>query len=765
MIIDHRNTQKNQQDSIRSSMEDYGEADENFGEEEEHPGPLKQTPSEYSVAFNSLRKATDEVSGALSDCSFGTMISASSRAYSLPMETCSDRDAPEASLQRRMMPNETPESYKPHGRSTRLERSPFASVKPPNRKKSARKRSGRLLLAKNLVKDATDWLEIGEDEKALKAYQQAIQIAGSEIARINVKIRTCASHVKVVQRSIKDRLAQDLRKVGVSIGKLRTKMAIVYERLGDYDNAILCCQEAKALYANLPNADGTKSSSPSKLVGVIETMIQQLQSTKTALSERTDLLHELEAFRAEADKTQDPQRRNKCFGQMEKIASAVMTLEVKVLGACHPQVADSLQLLSTISLEKSNPVRAIHYLDQAIAISQECLGEKHPRIGQYCLRLARICQSSGAETKALENFEKGIKVLSQSHSTKYSKMLGSTMNDIAVLFMRRGENNTALEKLHLALKYYSSKCDRPKDGVVDDIIQVHQNMATCYMAEGNFGRAQEIYSKVLDLQNDSLRLCDDVEVSGLGSVDADENLTTVIREVAIAQTLVNLGRAAAAEGDHEEAIRSFQKALGMFNVLVAEEGIKAGSRRSKYVEYKRRITKILFCIAGENVAIGNLDEAMKFYTESIGIYCLLGEDLQSVNADHVAHCNLGISKVFCERNDVVSAHRLLKKTMRYCLNGKIKAAEKTMQAVRTRLDEVEASLKKPTEECLTGVEENAKLQIKARVYDAALLNLKVALSIRGTKLSSLKAMKQDVSKEVEGISNLLDMFGLVSILS
>jgi tetratricopeptide (TPR) repeat protein len=760
------------------------EGDDTVGEAEEPPPrPLMETSSNVlaggpvvlrttttpagryadTQAIWALQQATDDVSGALSDVSICTSISSSSLACcSLPMESYfsnpngAGRSTPSSpSRQRR-------------GRDDMYHKTSGCSNNNHHRGKSARKLSSRFLLAKNLVIDAARFLETGEDEKALQAYQQAIQIAGSEIARINAKLRTCACHTDVAQRSIKDRLGQDLRKAGISIGKLRTKMAIVYERLGDYDNAILCCQEAATLYQNLPNNSDSiiNSAGPNvksktglsvDLVEAIQLMIQQLQSTKEALRRRDDILRELNTCRADADRagSSSAGQRAKCYKRMEKLASAAMAVEVKILGACHPQVADSLQLLSTISLELSNMVHAMHFLDQAIAISRQCLGDKHPRIGQYCLRLARICQSTGAETRALEMFEKATQVLS--HSKKYSRILGSTMNDIAVIYIRRGETIMALEKLHLALKHYTVQYDRfksPVETVTDDIIQVHQNLATCYMAEGSFGRASETYAEILALQSRSR------EIYGGG-----DRHRHVVDLASIIQTLVNLGRASAAEGDHEKAINSLKKALGMLTTLAADEGANGDADDEKiYVEYKKKITKVMYCIAEECVLTGDLDDAMSYYTDSIGIFNLLGPNRHGKNAGHIAHCQIGISKVLVLRNDAIGARTLLKKTLRNCVSGKIRASHGTIQAVRQRIADIDADLLRPTEESLPVVERNARDQLNEGAFDVAILNLRVAFLIRKKNLRQLKAMKADVSAEVKEVANLLDMFGLVSSL-
>jgi tetratricopeptide (TPR) repeat protein len=119
-------------------------------------------------------------------------------------------------------------------------------------KRSVRGKTNRLKKVQELCADATNLAHTGEEEEALKAYENAILIAGSEIARINFKIRKSRGQHEATRESIQGRLREDLRKVGIIIGKIRTKMAILYERSGDFERAMACCREATEVYKHQP---------------------------------------------------------------------------------------------------------------------------------------------------------------------------------------------------------------------------------------------------------------------------------------------------------------------------------------------------------------------------------------------------------------------------------------------------------------------------------------------------------------------------------
>ena len=135
-------------------------------------------------------------------------------------------------------------------RKKRSEKSPHIK-KPPK----------RLALVRILTSDATKYAETGEEAKALESYRQATKIAGTEISRIHQKIARSHRLTEVARNSVQDRLSEDLCMIGVSIGQFRTKMAILYDRLGNWDEALLCCREALEIYKHQTDNQESKHKS------------------------------------------------------------------------------------------------------------------------------------------------------------------------------------------------------------------------------------------------------------------------------------------------------------------------------------------------------------------------------------------------------------------------------------------------------------------------------------------------------------------------
>lgn len=187
-------------------------------------------------------------------------------------------------------------------------------------------------------------------------------------------------------------------------------MAILYDRLGNWDEALLCCREALEIYKHQPTIKNpsTKVPSAAPQVEAMEAMIARLESVTQSLIGRPAQMQKMDELRDELLHTVDTNERNDVYCEIQVLAEAMLTAEIDALGASHPQIADSLQLLSTVALERGNFKQAVDYLVKCTEIGLECLGPKHPRIGQYHLRLARIQITQELHDEALTSFQNAI---------------------------------------------------------------------------------------------------------------------------------------------------------------------------------------------------------------------------------------------------------------------------------------------------------------------------------------------------------------------
>ena len=644
--------------------------------------------------------------------------------------------------------------------------------------KGGDKQSDRLKSVKDLQKEATEKAHRGEEEEAQKLYRNAIQIAGSEIARINFRIVKSQEKHEETRISIQKKLREDLRKIGLIIGKLRTKMAILYERSGDFERAISCCREAMEIYKHQPAVEETTKNNAQEMMDLMKIMCERLEQSFKALEGRDAMLMMIKEYRRSIGFATDPKEKKELYGIVEEMAKKVESMEISALGESHPQLAETLQLLSTIALEQGKHHDAVVYLEKAIKISKASLGLRHARIGQYYLRLARIHLSQGIESLALETFHSATDILR--HSEKFARVLGSTFNDVAVIYMRRREYDNATVNLHEALLFYERALEEesrerdplePKNNCAlsTDTVQVLRNLGECYMKQEEFEKARVELMKVLKLQRDARKVYDNVIDLDIGIIGVETFLLTLIDDESIADTLVRLGRAEAAAGDHQKAVAVFKEAIDLFNRVGLSEVLANGpSALADKQQRSRRdqVTNTLYCIAEECSALGEYDEALRFYSESMRLRSFSSSGAQEKQSSilHCALCFVGIANAHLGKNEFVRAKKLLNETQDYCRANAVPTKHPVTAMVKHSLKEVMRSMAQAAsqrKEELVVLEERAMAEIADGDFEKALATLNSAMEIRKNTLATLRSAGEDTAEQFHGIACLLRSFGSI----
>lgn len=640
------------------------------------------------------------------------------------------------------------------------------------------KKTDRIKQVKELQKDATDLAHRGQEDEAQDLYRQAIQIAGSEISRINFRIVKSQREHEATRASIQQHLSEDLRKIGLIIGKLRTKMAILYERSGKFDRAIACCREAMEIYKHQPVVDEAAKKNTLEMMDLMKLMMERLEQSQKELEGRGALLLMIKEYRRSITLTVDSQEKKDLYVAVERTAKKVEIMEVKALGDSHPQLAETLQMLSTIVLEQGKYQESVDYLEKAIKICKASLGMKHARIGQYYLRLARIHLGQGIESLALEKFESAKEILK--HSSKFYRILGSTLNDVGVIYMRRREYENAVTNLLTALTFYERSLKQqagkrdplaPKDCPLStDSLQVLRNLGECYMKMEDFDLACQEFTKVLTLQKDARKVHDNVIDLDLGITGVETLLLTLINDESIADTLVRLGRAEAAGGNHRSALEVFKEAVEYLNRVAVSDVLAHGpsGRSDKKHRFRSdQMTNTLYCIAEECRVLEEYDEALRYYNESMRLRsCSSAQSQNHTEAStvHCALCFIGIANVHWGKGQFVRAKKLLNETQDFCIGNGVPAKHAVMAMIKHTHKEVMRGMARDVAERkqdLEVLEERAMQNIKAEAYEQASVNLAAAMEIRKNALATLRSAGEDTAEQFHGIACLLRSFGSV----
>lgn len=630
------------------------------------------------------------------------------------------------------------------------------STTPTTRTASSSVSSGkenRLRQVRRLQEQAEEFTETGAEEKALGVYQLAIKVLGSEIARINVRIRKCQCKHEKTRNSILARFRTDLCRVSTKIGKLRTKMAIIYERLGDYDRAIACCREAEELHRQQPSCDtdevaskacgkSSQSNDPTEkeLLVLMSVMLERLRTAKKALEGRDELLAEIQSLRKRIGVSLTKEEKAALYEAVEEASRHLLRVEIEALGTNHPQVADTLQLVSTIKLEQGETQNAIEYLSKAIQIGVHTLGERHSRNGQYYLRLARILLSQGIDSMALAHFHKATNILQ--HSKRFERVLGSTFNDVGVIYMRRQEYGLAVDSLQSSLRNYEQAARASKSdsdpimksfSLSTDSLQVFRNLGECYMKQDMFDFALEAFTKVLELQRNARRVYDNSSGLDLSQLGSEKLLVDLIKDEGIARTLMHMGRASAAGGNHEDALLFLREAVQVLNSISLVDELNKGATRSME-QRKEQTANAMYCIAEESLAVGDYDAAIYAYGESTRLRNFDGRNREA-SVMHSVLCFVGIAKVHGEKGNHSEARRLCQETMRFCRSSGLPSDHALAAMVKKRLVEAQAELKESGEE----TKEEAPGDIGQEAYERALTTISGGMNSNSNPLRASTA--------------------------
>lgn len=385
------------------------------------------------------------------------------------------------------------------------------------------------------------------------------------------------------------------------------------------------------------------------------------------------------------------------------MAKNAVKIERTTLGEMHPQVADTLQILSALSLEQQNDKpgsrdKAIQYLLQGLDINQNSLGKKHPRTGQDLLRMARLYQQPAVpgaapdvavsrqdEDRTIQYYRQAADIFRGVKNGQ--KVVGSILNDLAVINVARRDFSKALELLQESLASYeadvdeesSETCDSDTSGSVGsiciDVVQVWRNMGECHMNLRDFKLAIESFINALDIQRDARQKHDYVsESDDLESVGEEKSfwvhLMQMINDESIADTLRRLGKAFAAAGKSQEAMVVYREAMQIHRTAVKDALTLARFRINPELPGKQdQLANTLFCIAEVCVATEDYAGASRIFNESMQLRIASdGRRLenQRCNMVHCAMCLVGIANVHSKKNEFVEAHKLYNSALFFC---------------------------------------------------------------------------------------------------
>jgi tetratricopeptide (TPR) repeat protein len=527
----------------------------------------------------------------------------------------------------------------------------------------------------------------GSEQAAIDVYQKALSITRTDVARIKKQLKQVTKkHHPSTVRSIHSRLHEDWLQVGVSIARIRTMMAILFERIGEVEQAIACCIEAREVYKrqigyqlkwNIEN-----EINPGEAAEQMDVMVQKMSLAQETFEDRKKLHEEIIMWRTKIVTTEDEEMKKTLYRTVEKKVVTVRNLEGDILGQHHPQVGDTSSLLASIAVEQDDIEKALEHMKDALSITRLSLGMKHPRTGEKFCEVARIYEKRRSdpvhEKFAIKNYEMAAEVYRDSSASP--RKVGSILNDTAVIHIRQRELGLAVKLLNDALEcYVAANENEPEGEMCTDTVQIWRNLGECYASRKEYENAANAFVSALNLQRNARKMKEKGRDNPTVEFTDDES---------IANTLRRLGKAYAGMKRFRHSLVVLKEALTIHRIEVSNAMKVTQGRANPDLPGKQdQLAHTRFCMAEVHEAIGNYSDAVTLYGESLQLRLFSDahkDHKKRTNMVHCAMCLSGIGSVHMKQNEHEEARKVFKDALNYCeAHGKLSPS--TLKSLPGRL--------------------------------------------------------------------------------
>lgn len=446
---------------------------------------------------------------------------------------------------------------------------------------------------------------------------------------------------------------------------IRQKMAVLCERVGDYEHATANGKGARAVldkqHVFLTARKATFASrlaETSEKIKEIDALMDQMKISQSSFDDRKAMHEQIIVLRKQIEIEDNPRIKQDLLATTTLKVQKALQTETRVLGLRHPQVADTLSLLAALAQERGMIESSREYMREALDIAMEVLGERHPNTGEMLLQAARIYVSQEYQ-QAMEYYTRAVAIFRE---CKHSPLVGLTLNEMSVLQIRRKQLADAMVLLEEALETFHSAEGESEFAAV--AAQVYRNLGECYSTLKDYEKASGAYTRALQLQKDARKA---MELNTATKKNNTQNLPHAwVDDEGLADTMRRLGKAYMYCGRHTEALSVYGEALLIHRSHVIK-AVHPGRTTTALSDRQDQLAHTLFCVAEAREVVGDLDESLKVYSESMQLR--LFSDAHRIekrlNMVHCAMCLRGIGNIHMARKEFDAAKKVYEDALRY----------------------------------------------------------------------------------------------------
>ncbi len=187
------------------------------------------------------------------------------------------------------------------------------------------------------------------------------------------------------------------------------------------------------------------------------------------------------------------------YAKAEPLYIRALTIFEKALGAEHPETANSLNNLAMLYLSKGDYAKAEPLYIRALAINEKALGAEHPKTANSLNTLSGLYYSKGDYAKAEPLAIRALAIYEKALGAEHPDVAQS-LNHLAALYYSKGDYAKA-EPLYiraLAIRENALGAEHP------DIAQSLSNLAALYYSKGDYAKAEPLYIRGLAIDEKAL---------------------------------------------------------------------------------------------------------------------------------------------------------------------------------------------------------------------------------------------------------------------
>jgi CHAT domain-containing protein/Tfp pilus assembly protein PilF len=187
------------------------------------------------------------------------------------------------------------------------------------------------------------------------------------------------------------------------------------------------------------------------------------------------------------------------YARAEPLYQRALAIREKVLGPEHPDVAASLNNLALIYSDRGDYAKAEQFYDRALIVGQKALGYEHPDVAVFLTSFAKLYYERGEYEMAEPHFERALAIWEKALGPEHPYVT-LALNNLAGVYKMRNEYAKAEPLFQRALNI-DVKIRGPEH---PDVASSLINLANLYFERGDYEKAEPLYGRAVTIREKAL---------------------------------------------------------------------------------------------------------------------------------------------------------------------------------------------------------------------------------------------------------------------